>query len=253
MPVVYESLHPLVVLSHPHYSQLHLGHRFSNSPSKLVIGIDLATTRCCLATGQRLLHERHDESPPAVKLYMCWNASYEGGAKWPITAMLYDSPDGLPKTGNNLEVAFKGPRAKGFDLDKHFRQWKLLFHDDQSDPSTKRIQEDLLKKLKLLGKTRVELLKDWVRVIYNELLRAGEDGRYFLNNSAGGFSKENIEIVVTVPPGRSVLAHNEVREAFVQNPIAKHQVFLVSEPEAMFRSWVNDYTDPQEFKVIVLI
>jgi hypothetical protein len=32
-------------------------------------------------------------------------------------------------------------------------------------------------------------------------------------------------------------------------PVGKGQVFLVSEPEAMFRSWIHDGADPQEFKV----
>lgn len=70
-----------------------------------------------------------------------------------------------------------------------------------------------------------------------------------LNGSTGSFAKEQIEIVVTVPPGRSVLPHDEVHEAFLQEPIGKGQVFLVSEPEAMFRSWVHDGANSQDFVV----
>ena len=46
-----------------------------------------------------------------------------------------------------------------------------------------------------------------------------------------------------------VLAHDQVHEAFMLGPIGKGQVFLVSEPEAMFRSWIHDGADLQEFKV----
>ena len=46
-----------------------------------------------------------------------------------------------------------------------------------------------------------------------------------------------------------VLAHDQVHEAFMLDPIGKGQVFLVSEPEAMFRSWIHDGANPQEFKV----
>jgi hypothetical protein len=46
-----------------------------------------------------------------------------------------------------------------------------------------------------------------------------------------------------------VLAHDQVHEAFIQGPIGKGQVFLVSEPEAMFRSWVHSQDDPQHFQV----
>jgi hypothetical protein len=153
-------------------------------------------------------------------------------------------------TGNDLEIAFKSPRARKFNMNKHFRQWKLLFHDDQRDPMTRKIQDQLSQKLKQLGKTRLDLLRDWVRVIYDQLLKVNSnDGFYSLNESTGRFDKKDIEIVVTVPPGRSVLAHDQVHEAFIQGPIGKGQVFLVSEPEAMFRSWIHDGADTQDFKV----
>lgn len=226
--------------------------RFSDCPSKLVIAIDLATTRACLATGQRLLNKDHKHTPPVVKLYTCWPDAYEG-SRWPITAMLYDLR-GIPITGNDLERVFRkvsksaSPSTR-IDLNKHFRQWKLLFHDDQSDPSIKKIQDELFLKLALLGKTRLDLLRDWVKLIYKDLLIPEKDGLYSLNESIGRFDKKDIEIVVTVPPGRSVLAHDQVHEAFIQGPIGKGQVFLVSEPEAMFRSWVHSQDDPQHFQV----
>lgn len=178
--------------------------RFSESPSKIIIGIDLATTRCCLATGQRLHVEDHKHTPPDVKLYTCWPDAYEAGVKWPITAMLYNA-EGVPKTGNGLEMAFKSPStSRKFDLNKHFRQWKLLFHDDQNDMTIAKIQEELSLKLELLGKTRLDLLRDWVKLIYKDLFVGADHGLYSLNESIGRFDKNDIEIVVTVPPGRSV-------------------------------------------------
>lgn len=107
-------------------------------------------------------------------------------------------------TGNDLEMAFKSPSSKNFDMNKHFRQWKLLFHDDQSDPTIKKIQDELFLKLDLLGKTRLDLLQDWVKLIYKVLLIPQHDGLYCLKESIGRFDKKDIEIVVTVPPGRSV-------------------------------------------------
>lgn len=160
--------------------------------------------------------------------------------------MLYDS-NGTPRTGHDLERAFKHPtRSKTLDMDKHFREWKLLFHDNQSDPSIKRIQDGLIRKLDELGKSRLDLLRDvrntslylhperdislvgrtrhapsslpalphlakhstnllqWVKLIYQILLTVQDDGLYRLKESNACFDKNDIEIVVTVPPGRSV-------------------------------------------------
>jgi len=117
--------------------------------------------------------------------------------------MLYNS-QGIPITGNDLEMAFKSRTSRNFDMNKHFRQWKLLFHDDQSDPTIKDIQEELTSKLNRLGKNRLQLLQDWVELIYTALLIRQADGTYSLDNSIGCFSKEDIQIIVTVPPGRSV-------------------------------------------------
>jgi hypothetical protein len=52
--------------------------------------------------------------------------------------------------------------------------------------------------------TRLDLLRDWVKLIYEDLLILHKDGLYSLKESLGRFNKNDIEIVVTVPPGRSV-------------------------------------------------
>jgi hypothetical protein len=89
-------------------------------------------------------------------------------------------------------------------MDRHFRQWKLLFHDDQSDPTIRKVRDELSQKLTRLGMTRLDLLRDWVKLIYEDLLILHKDGLYSLKESLGRFNKNDIEIVVTVPPGRSV-------------------------------------------------
>lgn len=155
----------------------------------------------------------------------------------------------MPTTGHALEPIFRDPLPEAFNVDKFFRLWKLLFHDHQNDPMTKEIQEKLQEQLRRLGKSAVSLLHDWVELIYNEIFVEGSDGLWSLQGYYNKFHPRDLEIVVTVPPGRSVIAHEQVPEAFVQGPIGAHQVFLVSEPEAMFRSWVHDGAHPDDFKV----
>jgi hypothetical protein len=164
---------------------------------------------------------------------------------------MFYGDDGKPKTGTDLEVEFKKPFARHWDLNRHFRQWKLLFHDPQDNPLLIKIQAQLRSQLRALEKTPADLLSDWISLIYKDLFIEGKDGLYSIPGSHGYFAKKDVEIVVTVPPGRSVLAHDIVRDAFVQGPVGKGQVCLVSEPEAMFRSWTYDSAnaDPADFKV----
>jgi hypothetical protein len=230
------------------------GHRFTQTSSGVVVGIDLATTRCCLATGLRFENEKKIpwQSIPTPQVCFCWSDTNSEGTRWPPTALLYRN-DGTPRTGSKLETEFKSPLARHFDMKKYFRQWKLLFHDPQNNPNLIKIQDQLNAQLVALGKKRTDLLDDWVRLTYDQLFIEGKDGLYSLRGSHGHFKKEDIEIAVTVPPGRSVLAHNEVRDGFIQGPIGPGQVSLVSEPEAMFRSWIHDAAQdkPDDFKVNV--
>jgi hypothetical protein len=203
-----------------------------------------------LATGQLFTTQIPWQSIPTPQLCFCWDDSISEGTRWPPTALLYHD-DGGPQTGPKLETAFKSPAARHFDMKKYFRQWKLLFHDSQDNPNLIKIQDQLNAQLRALEKNRTDLLFDWVRLTYDKLFIKGYDGLYSLTGSHGHFKKEDIEIVVTVPPGRSVLASDEVRDGFIQGPIGPGQVSLVSEPEAMFRSWVHDAAEksPDDFKV----
>lgn len=124
-----------------------------------------------------------------------------------------------------------------------------MFHDNQNDDTIKEIQADIQSKLDRLHKTRGDLLREWVGSTYMQLFIEAVDGQCRLNDSDE--RNLDLEIVVAVPPGRSVIAHEEVLQGFIQKPILAHQVSLVSEPEAMFRSWVNDGVHTQDWKVIL--
>lgn len=63
------------------------------------------------------------------------------------------------------------------------------------------------------------------------------------------FDELKVEIVVAVPPGRSTVVHEEVRQAFVQGFITSNDVSLTSEPASMFCSWVHDHESSQDWKV----
>lgn len=63
------------------------------------------------------------------------------------------------------------------------------------------------------------------------------------------FDELEIQIVVTVPPGRSNLAHETVRQAFIQGIIKSDAVSLASEPASLFCSWVHESTNKQNWKV----
>jgi hypothetical protein len=121
-----------------------------------------------------------------------------------------------------------------------------MFHGDQNDPSTKAIQADIQRKLDRLEITMDDLLRGWVAVAYASLFEEDANGRVKLRIRDERIME--LEVVIAVPPGRSVIAHEQVLQAFVQGPIRAHQVSLVSEPEAMFRSWVADGIDTQHWK-----
>ena len=220
---------------------------------KRVIGIDLATTKCCIASAAiweelESLDNKHGRPFP-VEIFPNWIAPRGGSRTNPITALYYESPDELPITGNDLDPILKAKGRTGtttFDTDRFFRLWKLLFHDDQGDPSIKELQADMQRKLDQLGLTRDDLLRGWVAAAYASLFEQDANGHTRLRVRDASIME--LEVVVAVPPGRSVIAHEQVLHAFIQGPIGAHQVSLVSEPEAMFRCWVADSVDVEYWK-----
>lgn len=224
------------------------------SAGKRVIGIDLATTRCCIASAAATWEELEnlhgsDSRPPNVDVFSGWTVADDSSKTNPITALYYEKPTGLPMTGNDLDPILKSERRIGattFDTEKFFRLWKLMFHDDQNDPATKEIQVEIQRKLDRLGLTRKDLLSGWVGSAYSSIFEEANGEVKYRHRDPRIM---DLEVVIAVPPGRSAVAHDEVLQGFIQGPIRAHQVSLVSEPEAMFRSWVADGVDIEHWKV----
>jgi hypothetical protein len=176
--------------------------------------------------------------------------AFEASQNPPITALYFEGLRRLPITGHALDPILKARRKTGepsFDTERFFRLWKLMFHDSQNDLPAKEAQAEIQQKLDQLHMTTDDLIRGWVTVIYAELLVKGNNGQTKLKHRDSRIM--DLEIVVAVPPGRSVIAHEQVLQAFTQGPISAHQISLVSEPEAMFRSWVADGVDIQAWEV----
>ena len=213
------------------------------SKGRLIIGIDSGTTRCAVAYSavthslEGLPLSDYRQNKPDIKAYIEWAGYNEGKNNFPTTALYYEFLDWLPTTGHALGSIFDNPDPKSLEVPRLFRLWKLLFHN-ADDPTTRRIQEPMLRQLALIGKTPQDLLRDWVEVVYRELITEGHLSK--LRNLCDDFMELDLEIVVPVPPGRSAIAHDQVLKAFTQRPVSGGQVSLVSEPEALFRIWVHE-------------
>ncbi|TAQ85863.1 hypothetical protein B7494_g5806 [Chlorociboria aeruginascens] len=206
---------------------------------RLVIAIDSGTTRCevayaLLANSSVLSRASKDVD---VQIFVDWAGYNEDGELYPSTTLYYEVEGELPITGFALRPIFQNPNPGALVISRVFRLWKLLFHN-QNDPAIKQIQKRLHLQLGLLNKTRQDLIRDWVEAIYQELIANGSGNPAKLRATFG--DEVDLEIVVPVPPGRSAIEHDLVRRAFIQGPIKSSQVSLVSEPEAMFRSWIQD-------------
>lgn len=232
------------------------------SKGRLIIGIDSGTTRCAVAF--TVVPHPVDDIPisdyrqtrPDIENVIDWAGFNDNGDSSPLTILYYESLNKLPITGHALVSIFDNADPAALEVDHVVRLWKLLFHP-ADDPTTALIQERLQCQLNILGKTKQDIINEWVEVLYAELITEGPDNlsklryRFDLNEL-------DVEIVVPVPPGRAAIAHDQVRQAFIQGPIQNEQVSLVSEPEALFRCWVHeekthDWKVPYFFRSIVLI
>lgn len=215
------------------------------SKGRLVIGIDTGTTRSCIATAvvlypnQESLRSGDQQKYPEIEVFCDYIGYNDNGNKCPTTTLYYTSPHQLPITGHELELLLKNPDPKSLLVNRLFRLWKIMFHNP-NDPVTRTIQEKIQCQLDSIGKTSRSLLRDWVEILYRDLISDDEDNPSKLKYSIPDFERLDIEIVVPVPPGRSAIAHSQVLDAFVQSPISRSQVSLVSEPEALFRAWVHE-------------
>lgn len=210
----------------------------------LYVGMDIGTFRAAVASLTQLGIQKPDyRREPEPELFGNWSGCSGNGDEYPPTALYYDEDQQgtLPITGHRLKLLLR--EEKPFTTEGYFRLWKLLFHDKR-DPITASIQKVMLTRLEKMGKTAEDILRDWVAVIYEELI--GDSSGKLLELRRGtipSFKDRNIEIVVPVSPGRSTVTHDQVRKAFAQGPITSMQVSLVSEPEAAFQWWVRKVTE----------
>lgn len=211
---------------------------------RCIIGIDLGTTRLAIATTEELYQPGKPNRSPQV--FENWIAQYQGGDKSPSTSLYYEKGRTLPVTGNSLRTLY---RDRTFQPDRLIRLLKLMFHDHNNDPTIKKAQDRVQRQLDREGKTADSALHDLAQIILGELL----DDRYneisWLRQTYDRFDQLDLEIVITVPPGRSTVDHARVRQAFIQKGISSTQVFIESEPAAMFRSWVHKGENDRDWAV----
>ncbi|KAK6596350.1 Chaperone protein DnaK [Botrytis cinerea] len=214
----------------------------SASKGRLIMGIDMGTTRGAVADlllpdGNQELGHQHEPEP---FLFADWKGSWGSGDEFPLTALYYnenDQQETLPMTGHELRMLLDS--ATPFNTERFFPIWKLLFHDSR-DPVTASLQKPMLARLEKLNKTREDLLRDWVSIVYKELIYDSFGNLPALRKGViPDLEDLKIEVIVPVPPGRSTIAHEMVRNALVQGPITSEQVFLVSEPECSFGWWCH--------------
>lgn len=136
-----------------------------NQPAngRLIVGIDLGTTRCAVATaevrrpGSIFEVTVHDFSPDAHSKHV----------PYPPTSLYYKEGTRLPATGTDVKKILKASSSRrDFDPDSLFRLWKLMFHSHQNDDSIKEIQADIQRQLDALGKTAYDLLHDCKALFY---------------------------------------------------------------------------------------
>ncbi|KAL2068743.1 hypothetical protein VTL71DRAFT_15081 [Oculimacula yallundae] len=221
---------------------------------KLIVAIDMGTTQCAVATAEVLYppHKRANQIPQVI-LYEGWNGAYQDGGQkraYPSTSVYYQD-NGTAITGHDVEVLEKLCDPSIFKPANHIRLWKLMFHEHLDDLQTETIQARIQAQLDKLGKTPTDLLRDWARcLLKNDLgITADGDQGSQLRSQYENFDRLEIEVVIAVPPGRTTIAHAQVTQAFVQAPLTSISVSLESEPAAMFRSWVEDGKDHQDWVV----
>lgn len=217
---------------------------------KLVVGIDPGTTRFVVTIGKYPAKGKRPDIRPVTKWTGCYEEHSISGqlySFYPPSALLYKLSGGLPETGHSMTVALETTNVL---LDLYFPFWKLMFHAHMNDPTLIRFQKETQRKLEKLGKTTDDLPRDFVAYLYNRLLTESSDSPEFIRSTWGvPISNYDIDIVVAVPPGRSVIDHDVIFQSFVQGPIQSHQVFLVSEPEALLCSWTTREIDSHDWEV----
>jgi hypothetical protein len=174
-----------------------------------------------------------------------WKGARHGGSKFPSTSLYYENDHALPITGNALGGLFHSPN---FHPEKHIRLLKMMFHDSNMDATIEAVQARVQKQLDNVNKSANDALRDLASFILAELLEDRGGGSY-LQRKYPDFHQLDLELVITVPPGRSTIDHDRVLRAFAQRSIPLSAIFLESEPAAMFRSWVYSGESTKQWKV----
>lgn len=206
---------------------------------KLIIGIDLGTTRVAVATKEALYTKSSGfRSKDMPKIFCHWPAAaFSGDYRFPSTAIYYKNRNVPPVTGNDLTLLIEDP---AFEPARLIRQLKMLFHSHNNDPTTIAMHNRVQQQLARVGKNADEALYDLAKVILDLLLKDCDGNGCQLSKEYDRFQQLDLELVIAVPPGRSAVDHARVRQAFIQGPIMSTSVYIESEPAAMFRSWVYD-------------
>lgn len=224
----------------------------TRSIGELIIGVDIGTTQVAVATAERLYAKDPNRPAPKIKSYNGWLGFYMNRSETPSTAMYYNE-DGSAITGNTLQRLINNADPTAYDPYHLIRLWKFMFHHHQGDPRMIAIQSRIQEQLRLLGhKTHTDLLKDWVGILFDQLFIDGK-GVSSLRQTYKNFDNLDLKVVVAVPPGRETIAHAEVLQAFVQGPITSTDVSLESEPAALFRAWVQENEDEEDWVVSALL
>jgi hypothetical protein len=214
----------------------------------MYVAFDPATTRCCCYTYWVPEGSDYQPSGSGGRVF-AWSdpahaAEIHGGV---LTDMLY-KVDGqgqlFPISGNTLEMYLRDKKNRRIlDPSKYLRGWKLGLHDCVDSPVAKAAQDELFAKIEGMNMTIEEVMTHWVSIGYDEVFELHADGLYSIRGRYETFASEDIRIVVTVPPGRSLANHNSVRQTFVQGPIKGWQVSLLTEAEAAFNSHIKEAQD----------
>lgn len=181
------------------------------------------------------LHQRF----PIIRVFTEWIGGYQQRLNFPSTIIYYETANLLPVTGNWLETLTLQPN---FRPENQIKLLKLQYHDHCNDPTIVSSQDYVKRQLHRINKTADQAMHDYVQVVYQELFKG-------LREQYENFDRLRLEIVITVPPERSTLDHARYREAFCQGPVSSEQIFIESEPAAMFRSWAHERIDDRDWVV----
>lgn len=132
-----------------------------------------------------------------------------------------------PRSLATLGSHAQNPRLHGVDTNRLFRNINPFLNAAVDDPR----RQELEKRAKLLGKSIQDIFNDFVKELMKCLIPK-------LRRLPGEYDSHEKELVLAVPPGRTLTDYDAICEAFIHDSISSNKVFFVTEPEAVFRSWV---------------